>query len=61
MAVYGQQLSEKVSKRWRDSRIMTTSKNVKHGCASCAYKDAPVTKEPCKSCERWSNWEDKDD
>ena len=35
-------------------------KNVKHGCASCSYKDVPVTKEPCKSCERWSNWEDKD-
>ena len=35
-------------------------RDVKHGCCSCAYYKLPMSKEPCKSCERWSRWEDKD-
>lgn len=33
--------------------------DVKHGCCDCANYQAPTSKEPCKSCRRWSNWEDK--
>ena len=35
-------------------------RDVKHGCCSCTYYKLPMSKEPCKSCERWSRWEDKD-
>ena len=35
-------------------------RNIKHGCVSCKHKDVPVKAEPCRSCENWSAWEDKD-
>lgn len=35
-------------------------RDVKHGCCSCTYYKLPMSKEPCKGCERWSRWEDKD-
>ena len=35
------------------------TRDVKHGCCSCDYYERPASKEPCKSCERWSNWKDK--
>ena len=33
--------------------------DVKHGCCDCTHYPKPTSKEPCKSCERWSKWEDK--
>ena len=33
-------------------------RDVKHGCCSCTHYTLPLKKEPCKSCQRWSNWED---
>lgn len=32
---------------------------VKHGCVSCVHYPLPNTSPPCKSCERWSLWVDK--
>lgn len=32
-------------------------RDVKHGCPDCLHYDKPTSKEPCKSCKRWSNWE----
>lgn len=34
-------------------------KDVRHGCLDCVHYDYPVTKQPCKGCERFSAWEDK--
>lgn len=34
-------------------------KDVRHGCVDCSYYDYPVTKQPCKGCEKYSNWVDK--
>ena len=34
-------------------------KDVRHGCLDCTYYDYPVTKQPCKGCERFGAWEDK--
>ena len=34
-------------------------RDVRHGCVDCLHRDAPVAKEPCKGCKRWSNWVDK--
>ena len=33
--------------------------DIKHGCLDCKDKDTAVTKEPCKSCQNFSNWVDK--
>lgn len=33
--------------------------DVRHGCVDCGHYPLPCGKEPCKSCERWSNWKDK--
>lgn len=32
---------------------------VRHGCVDCVYYELPLKTEPCKSCERHSNWADK--
>ena len=37
----------------------TEKKDIRHGCLDCTYYEKPTNKEPCKSCENWSNWEDK--
>ena len=37
----------------------TEKRNVRHGCVDCAYYEYPVTKQPCKGCEKFSAWEDK--
>lgn len=34
-------------------------KDIRHGCPDCTYWECPVTKQPCKGCERYSAWEDK--
>ena len=34
-------------------------KEVRHGCPDCAHWERPCSKEPCKSCDYYSNWEDK--
>ncbi len=39
---------------------MINPQDVKHGCCSCAHYKLQMSKEPCKSCKRWSNWVDKD-
>lgn len=36
-----------------------TERDVRHGCVDCGHYPLPCGKEPCKSCERWSNWVDK--
>lgn len=36
-----------------------TERDVRHGCVDCGHYPLPCSKEPCKSCERWSNWVDK--
>ena len=33
-------------------------RDVKHGCCDCTHYKLPLKQEPCKSCQRWSNWED---
>ena len=33
-------------------------REVKNGCCSCTHYKLPMSKEPCKGCKRWSNWED---
>lgn len=38
-----------------------TERDVKHGCCSCFHYELPAAKEPCKSCDRFSNWVDKSD
>lgn len=37
----------------------TEKRDVRHGCVDCTYYDYPVTKQPCKGCEKFSAWEDK--
>ena len=32
--------------------------DVRHGCPDCVSYKSDLKKEPCKSCERWSNWQD---
>ena len=34
-------------------------RDIRHGCVDCTHYPLPNNKEPCKSCERWSNWKDK--
>lgn len=34
-------------------------RDVRHGCVDCTHYDCPVTKQPCKGCEKFSAWEDK--
>lgn len=35
-------------------------KDTKRGCLDCTHYPVPNTKEPCKSCERLSRWEEKE-
>lgn len=34
-------------------------KDVRHGCPDCISWEKPCNKEPCKSCDYYSNWVDK--
>lgn len=34
-------------------------KDVKHGCVDCIAYKWDLKQEPCRSCDRWSNWVDK--
>ena len=38
---------------------MSEKKDVRHGCVDCTHYPLPNGKEPCKSCDYYSNWEDK--
>lgn len=33
--------------------------DVRHGCTDCVHYETPTNKEPCRGCDKWSNWEDK--
>ena len=35
-------------------------RDVKHGCCSCTHYKEPLSKEPCRSCQRLHRWEDRD-
>lgn len=34
--------------------------DVGRGCLDCLYKETPLKKQPCRDCERWSNWQPKE-
>ena len=38
---------------------MKRATHVKRGCLDCVSKETPCAKEPCKSCNYYSNWKDK--
>lgn len=39
--------------------VKTEKRDIRHGCPDCTYWECPVTKQPCKGCEKYSAWEDK--
>lgn len=49
------------SRRKRLEELVENTKKryVRHGCVDCVYYELPLKSEPCKSCERHSNWVDK--
>lgn len=34
--------------------------DVKRGCLDCRYRETPTGNQPCKGCERWSRWVEKE-
>ena len=36
------------------------SVDVKRGCIDCRYRETPIGHLPCKKCERWSCWVEKE-
>ncbi len=50
---------KKVTENVVENTSNTEKRDIRHGCPDCIYWEYPVTKQPCKGCEKYSAWEDK--